>query len=425
MKKIFMMLLILFIIYIGIQLGFAFFGTGHIYQYKVLNEEHNINVKEQFINNTKGENNSYYLEIDVDSNLFTYQTYKSFNNKSHIVRNVIYYQSDEYKCILPIFIDNKIITDVMCLKNNILYNYHSIQGQDNKIDSFVNTLNKYGYDKNQWVDNATIFKDEDVEFYKDNLVDNQFLVLTTYKGIYTINANNSHKPKRIDLFSADVYKKPLSIIFENYYVVADYNSKYKFNKFYLVDISSNKVSEINCGREISFDSYIQGWHNNSIYFFDRDAKKQYEINLKTNKIIEVGNENTGIKVYRNSNWEKELANNAKNNIILFDTENKNDILSDEFVKIDKIGGNQTGYYYFYKPNGKQYSVYRAPVINYSQKTYLFDTTDVDRLSYYKDYVYYIYDDEIRFFNDFLGSKKIMVNSEFRFNKDLNFGVYGS
>lgn len=423
MKKLFMMLLILFIIYIGIQLGFRFFGSGHEYEYILTSGENSFQVKEKFINNTKGEIDSYYFEISVNDTLFSYQTYQSFNNANHIIKDIIYYKDNDYNCILPIFMNEKIISDVMCLKNGIIYNYHDIKGKNSNLDLFVDSLNKYGYDVNKWHDTATSNYVENLNFYSENAINNHFLAISSYKGIYVINGASAYKLKKIDIFTNDTYKRPVSIVFKNYYVVADYNAQYRFDKFYIVDLTTYKVNELNCEREISLDSYIQGTNNNSIYLFDRDNKKQYEINLKTNKVLEVGNENTDIKIYRNGAWEKISAINAKNTTILFDTEYKSDIEISKYIKIDKVGGETAGYYYFYEKKGSEYLVYRAPVLNSSNLTYVFNTTDINRVVYYQDYVYYIYGSEIRSFNEQLGVRTLIQDKELSFNENLIFGLY--
>ena len=342
---------------------------------------------------------------------------------SHIVKEVLYHSDNEYKCILPIFIDNKIISDVMCLKDEIIYNYQDIKGNSSSLDYFVNSLNQYGYDLKNWNDVAASSNVDGLNFYKENILSKHFMVLENYKGIYTINDVNGHKPKKIELFDNDVYQKEISIVFNNYYVVADYNSKYRFNKFLIVDLTNNKVSEIGSSQDISFDSYIQGTNKNSIYLFDKDNKKQYEINLKTKKIIEVGNENTNIKIYKNGEWIKETALNVKNKTIVFDREYQSDIENNQFIKIDKVGGEKTGYYYFYKKSGSEYIVYRAPVLNSNQLMYLFKTTDLNRVSYYEDYIYYLSGNKIKYFNEKVGSRTIIDNRELGFNTSLTFGLY--
>jgi len=423
MKKIFMMLFIMFIIYLGIQLGFRFWGSGHEYEYFLSGEEFDFQVRERFINNTKNETDSYYFDITVDETIFSFQTYESFNKANHIIKEIVYYNGKDYKCILPIFIDNKIISDVKCLKENIIYNYNNIEGKDRNLDLFVGTLTAYGYEKSKFQDVGVSTNVDGVEFYKENAVAKHFLVLSTYKGIYTLNDVNSYKLKEIELFKNDIYKKTISIVFKNYYVVADYNSKYRFDKFYVVDLTSNKVSELDCEREISFDSYIQGTNNNSIYLFDRDSKKQYEVNLKTNKVLEVGNENTQIKVYKDGEWNKVSPTSAKNELILFDDTYKNDIDANGFDRVDKVGGNNSGYYYFYQKQGSEYKVYRSSALNYTQLNYLFNTTDISRINYYEDYVYFVYGNEIRYFNDSIGVRTLIKNKELSFNESLIFGLY--
>lgn len=423
MKKLFMMLIIMFIIYFGIQIVFRFFGNGHEYEYSLSNGEFDFQIKEKFTNNTKNEIDSYYFEIIVDNTSFSFQTYETFNNANKVIKKIAYYADENYRCILPIFVDNKVVSDIKCLQNNIIYNYNDIQGKHNKLDVFAESLIEYGYDKNRFIDLTNSTGIDNLSFYKDNTIENHFIALNNYKGVYVLNDVNSYKIKKIDLFDKDVYKTPINIVFKNFYVVADYNSKYRFDKIYVVDITSNKVNEIACEREISFDSYIQGTNNNSIYLFDRDNKKQYEVNLKTNKVLEVGNENTQIKIYRDGSWQKISASNAKNDQILFDNEYKSDIELNGYDKIDKVGGDVTGYYYFYKKNGNEYSVYRAPVLNSDQKTYLFNTSDINRINYYKGYIYYVYGSEIRYYNDVVGVKKLIKNKELSFNDNLTFGLY--
>ena len=62
---------------------------------------------------------------------------------------------------------------------------------------------------------------------------------------------------------------------------------------------------------ISFNSYIQGSIDDDVYLFDRNSKKQYRINPKTETIVEVGNEQTGIKYYNLGKWENRITINKR------------------------------------------------------------------------------------------------------------------
>ena len=64
-------------------------------------------------------------------------------------------------------------------------------------------------------------------------------------------------------------------------MIADYDNKYEFNKFYLIDIKKGKKETITSNQSISIDSYVQGSYKNDIYLFDKNNKIQYQINIKT------------------------------------------------------------------------------------------------------------------------------------------------
>lgn len=423
MKKIFVGIIILLIVYIGIQLVFHFFGTGHKYEYCVNNGEKEFLIKEQLVRNTKNEQDSYYFEIKVDDVAFSYQTFESFENKNKIITNIKYYKDDNYICILPVFLNEKILSDIKCLRDDIIYNYHDIKDKNAGLQQFGENLIEYDYVENNWIDDATAVIEDNIDICKDNLIDNHYVSFNTYKGIYTIKGDKNSSFKKTNLFTKDIYVKPISVIFEKYYVVADYNSQYRFNMFYIVDLINQKVTKLDFGYQISFDSYIQGIIENSIYLFDKNSKKQYEINLKTNKVLEVGNEKSEIEIYQNGSWSKISASIAKNDVILFDSKYKSDIEDNKFERIDKVGGAITGYYYFYQKHGSEYLVYRAHALNINQLTYLYKTTDINRINYIDDFIYYIYDNEIRYFNENIGVRTIIKNEELSFNNNLVFGVY--
>lgn len=422
MKKIFGMLLVLVLIYLGVQVAFRFFGNGHEYEYQVTTNEISFNIKEKFINNTKNEINSYYFEINHSGNTFYYQTLNNFGKKDHIIKNIYSYKNDEYSCILPVFEGDKIITDIMCLKNNIIYYYHDIT-PNSDLDGFANSLKEYGYDVNNWIDVKESESYKNITVYSKNIIKNHHIGLANYKGVYLINPSVGNRVEDIELFKSDVYKRPLSIIFKNYYVTVDYNEQYRFTKILTVDLSNSKTNEISCNGEISFDSYIQGTYDNSIYIFDRSNKKQYEINLKSEKVLEVGNENSGIIIYNGDEKSRINVSEATTKDKLFTTKDSHELNMQDYTKIHSLGGKETGYYYLSQKEGDKYKVYRANVQNTNQLTYIFSTTDLNRVFYYNEYIYFLDDNTVKYYSDITGVKSILENSELSFNDSLIFGVY--
>lgn len=418
MKKIFMMLLVLFLIYLGIQIGYGFFGSGHNEEYTVYTDNKKFVVKETF-SNKNDDVKTYYFEIKYNNEIFYYQTFHDFKKSKQIIKSIYQYNDDMYSCILPIFENNQIISDVLCKKDNIIYNYHNIIGNDKKLDEYVTSLKEIGYNQNLFVDSSNVLSKDQLNIYENNVLNEVYYGLANYKGLYLINYATGGKVKEVELFDKDVYKRPLSIFFNKYYVVADYNKDYRFDTFYVVDITNAKTKEIKIGKEVSFDGYIQGTNNNSIYFFDKTYKIQYEINLTTNKVIEVGNEKTGIKVLENGEWTRVPATQAVSTQVKIATENSE---FSGYAKVDKVGID-SGFYYLYSKSNNTFKAYRSNIQNKDQMIYLFDSSDINRVVYNNEYVYYISDDCLKYYSDVIGERKLVCYGELKYNDSLIFGVY--
>ena len=168
MKKIMFLVLILLVTYISLIVGYRFFGPGHHYQYDLHNNEEVIQIEETFINE-KG-NSNYYLEIMVKNNSFPYRTFENFRNQSKIVEDVHYYENDKYKCILPIFSSNRIITDIICKSTNgYFYFYHYLKGMDENLDAFASSLSEYGYNPDNWNDISEPIDKDGIKIYTEKV----------------------------------------------------------------------------------------------------------------------------------------------------------------------------------------------------------------------------------------------------------------
>lgn len=415
-----MILVVLFLIYFGIQIGYSFFGNGHKVEYYVTTEGKKFIINEEF-SNRKEDVESYFFEINYNDNIFYYQTSYDFKKSKEIIENIYYYSDNDYSCILPIYENNQIISDILCKKDNIIYNYQNIKGQNKKLDDYVLGLKNIGYEETKFNDNSSVLEKGILSIYEKNVLERTYYGLTNYKGLYLINSVTGGMMKDVSLFNKDVYKRPLSIFFKKYYIVANYNEDYRFDLFYIVDITNGKVKELKIGKEVSFDSYFQGAENDSLYFFDKTSKIQYEINIKTNKIIEVGNENTGIKVLKNGEWDRIDAKQAANDKVLF--LNDNEVFSN-YNKVDKLGLT-SGYYYLYSKENNIFKAYRTNIQNQTQLIYLFDTSDVERIVYNKNNVYYIKNNCLKYYSDNIGERNLVCDNELNYNNSIMFGVYSN
>lgn len=412
MKRIFGLLFIMFAIYLIIQLGYNFFSKGYEIEYKI--DDHT--VYERYIANTKGEIDSYYIEVKDGNDVFTLNTYKDFNKRKELVKHITILKGTTYKCAYIELKDNY-LSNILCLNRGIYYNYQDIAGKDKTLDNKVKDL-KYNLAK--FVDLTTIAKsDEVVSVVAANLVKNQYIGLANYKGIYLINNYTDGKY----LYETAVFEQgksnhPISTYISHYYLVADYDGPNGFDKFYLVDITFGDKKTITYHSKISFNSYIMGKVENKVYLLDCSSGKQYEIDIKTRTIIEVGNKTLGIKYYKNGEWSIIKQTDAVNSRPKFIIDEES---SSDYKKITIVGGEKTGYKYYYKFNGLKYDVYRS-MQNDDKKLYIFSTDNIDNIVYYRDYVYFQDGDYIKYYQDNKGVQKICHINSSIYDGILNFGV---
>lgn len=419
MKKLVRLLVILIVLYFGIEISFVNLNKGHKLEYKIKSNKKVFTIKEIYTQRTKKEKTNYYFEIKVDDNTFNYQTYNNYKRANYIIKKIDYYEDSKYKCINIKDKDSKSISDVLCLKDNIEYNYNSIKGEDKELDKFVSNLKNY----NKYTDNKKDkIKATPVTLYTSNIVDKHYIGLQNYKGIYLINKKD--KVKNISIFKSDKYKNEASIISNDWYVSADYNREYKFHEFYLVNIKNGKKKKIISDREISLDSYMQGTIDKEVYLFDKSSKLQYRINLKNKTVKISGRTSEGIQTYEDSKYTLGSAYDASSDKVIFNKYTSNTKFNNKkYVRVDKVGNKLSGYYYLYVKEDDDYKVYRASVQNKNILTYLFTTTDIENIYYYEDYVYYKDGKYIKYYQNNAGIKTLLKDNEFEFNNSLKFGLY--
>jgi len=371
-------------------------NPGHITKYNIGNFE----IKEKL--DTKN-NNNYYFEIKGEKININFQIYKDYNKEEKVIKKLGYQKIDGYDCFLPVFKDKEILTDIMCLKDSTITNASNLNNQ-----TIINSFKKCGYNEKDYEDSDKEITISNTEIlYKENIPENNYLAEESYRGLMLYTSKDS----MINLFENDIYKKPISIFTDKYYIVADYNSEYTFKYFYLVNIINGEKKTIRSYDDISFDSYIMGAVDGDVYLFDKDAKKQYKISIKYESVEEVGNKDN-IKYY-DGKWKNITLNEALNEKHF---ENSKNIKG--FEKSYKIND----YYYMYKKEGNNYKIYRADIQNKKIKTYLFETNDINSIIYVKDKVYFKNGNTFYYYGN-NKINKILKNTELEFNSDINIGVY--
>lgn len=413
MKKLFLMLIVLFILYLGIQFLFYWFSGGQDNTYSISSDKFTFEVNENSNFNQSVDNYNYKVTIDDVS--FSFQIFHDYTKAAKVLNDIRYYKDDNYECILPIFKGNLILMDMICLNNGNYNYYFNLKGKNKDLDSFVASIEEY--DVKQFTDTASATTIEQLSVYKENLLDAHYLGINNYKGLYDISKEFNSTVYNISLFDKDVYSQKLSAFVDCYYVVADYNENHEFNEINVVDLVSLDTFTIKSDSAISLDSYIQGVVDNKVYLYDKDHKVQYEID-PSNKSVVVFSSNT-IRYYNNG-WTTMSVADANKELKFVNS--SIDYEDKQYVRIDKIG-NDCGYYYLYKQNGENYDVYRMSIQGKDGLIYLFNTKTIDSINYIDNYVYFINGNKIQIYNDEFGVRTLVDYKELQFNKNINFYVF--
>lgn len=412
MKK--AVLLVLCFVYVFIQIIISNLSNQYVQTYTI-DGDHKFSIKEVKIREND-KNEFYYFEISENSKTFLFKMYSSLKStKKKIIKDIKYFEDEQYICLLPITEENTIFSDMMCLNNNIVYPYHSIKGNDLKLDEYVKSISLY--DSKRYTENDEILKKENSIVLYKNIPNNIFLSFEYYKGIFYTNNKNSLIKKQ--LFKNDVYTKNISAYVKNYYFTANYDETYEFHNFYLINLINGKKVKIVSNEPISMYSYINGVVDDCIYMVDEANKKQYKIDTKIKKIIEVGNSKLGFQYYNNGTWE--TMNNYENEIIF--NNYHVDFNKNEYDKVDEYREDNVDYYYLYKKVGNKYEVYRINATFMDNPLYLFTTSTIENIIYIKDYIFYKEDNYIKFYHDLTGNQKIVKMNEMKFNNTIKFYLY--
>ena len=213
-------------------------------------------------------------------------------------------------------------------------------------------------------------------------------MIWNYSGIDIINKDFK---KTINFFEKDIYEIGLASKVNNYFVIPNYEDDYYFDSIYLYNVDKNKKIIWELNASISFDSYVMGRFDKSLYIFDKKQKSQYELVPHKEKLRRVSP------------------------IIL----NKGLF---EDISLQKLINNEMTFTYdnplrYELQNGKLYKI----VQDYEE---LVSNNEVKEIIYQdKDEVYYLIGDTLYMYNNIYGEVKLMSNFEWTFNYENLIFVY--
>jgi len=252
--------IIFFVIFFGLILFFVFVKfKPHNYESNYVIDK--FKIKEIYNN----EFSSYIFYIKNKDITYPFKLSNKYLNKRELVQKIKTYEKDKKVCILPI--SDYLEFYPLCSNNNeiIAHNLSDIN------------IKEFKYKK---INSHEInYKNLNINYFDDNK-----LLIYIYKGFYYINNN---EVKEIKLFDKDIYTLNVLYQYDEYLIIADYNQKYYFDKFYIINLKNGRMEEIEFDFELSFETVFLGDFKNNIYFVDKKSEKEYKLNIKKKKIEQV------------------------------------------------------------------------------------------------------------------------------------------
>ena len=365
-KKIYKYLLIfILLIVLIIHITNNFKSRSYSIEYKI--EDYNIS------ENFDKDSNIYFYTIKYNGLEYEFITDINYVQEKRLIEKIEEHKNGEYICLT---IESEYIkTPPLCSLNEKLIDFRliPIELQKELADYFINVD-----ELDEKYQNYTIYN-------KDNN-----LLIWNYKGF---NYLNDKKINNIEVFTKDIYDIPIIAKVENYILLPDYEQEYNFNTFYIVSLEDKKTIKWQTKYEISFDSYILGTHEKSIYLVDRQNKIEYEIVPHKQKMRIVGTGNKTGTIYENGEFKKISLNKL--------------ISSDYQFKY------QNQYNFFIKDN-KLYLSY----LNSKNEILISNKTITDIVSCNDENIYYLVDDTLFKYNLQYGEIKLIKYSEWK-NNNIN------
>ena len=212
---------------------FNMLSKGYISEYKV----DGFKVVEKRVKRTKGEIDNYYFEIFNDDLSFNIQTFKNLSKQENVIKEIKYFEDNNYKCILPITKQDIVFSDIVCKGNDGYYNYNTIEGKDSELDEFANSLSNY---RTTFISSDKKAKSDSYITVYENLEDDFNLGLENYKGIYLVNKKYGFINN--ELFTKDIYTKDIKEL--NYGYRTSY---FKDNPQYIILEITLNLKDYNSG----------------------------------------------------------------------------------------------------------------------------------------------------------------------------------
>lgn len=316
---------------------------------------------------------TYYFEIKYNGQRYDFIKQMKYERKRQLIKDINKIKDGNYICLE--ISSNYFDTNPLCYNKDTFIDYRLASKKIlkeltiTKYSDKLNINNKY--------DNYELF----------NLKDN--LLIWNYNSFFSFKNDDVSE---IKLFSKDIYNIPLAQKVTRYLFIPDYEQKYNFSKAYVIDLNDFSKKEWNLKYEISFDSYILGTKDDSIFIVDKKNQIEYELVPYKRKMRIVGTSSKNGLIYQNGKVSKVSMN---------------------YLTTKEEHFTDTSLYNYYLNKNKLYLKYldnNESMLVSSQKI-----TQIVKVT--EDTVYYLIDDTLYFYNPLYGETKVIKYSDWQYNYD--------
>jgi len=408
MKKIIPACICLFLLFLFFEFIVVLFVREYEYEYEFnSNNNQKFSIKEKY--KYKDKKHLYDLKIKKGKNTYIYNLEHNYHKDKSIIENLYYFKDEKVECILPEFKD-EIYTSPECIINDKLVSYEYLKQNNIKIEKLEKFLNKKNLkqEKKNREKNKLSGTAVNIEYYKD-IVKDYNIIVWNYKGYFSIN---SKKQFYKDVVESDIYdQRYLGKTNDKLYIINASSNETSFEYIYTIDPKNGTPDKIEViENELSTNIYFNGSYKNNMYILDCDSNKQYRIDSKEEKLIEVSKENN-IKYYNGKKLVDQKLDSISNNNIKF-KEGISNIKIEELYNTEEIKKSNNHYYI----KDKEGNFYRIIDKNYKDSILLFNMKDLAEWSVVDDTIFGIKDDKLYAYNDTYGLYPIIVYSEFAYKK---------
>lgn len=374
---------------------------------KIIKKEHEVTynldkyiIKESFYLKEKA--HWYDFVIQNKKSSYSYSLNENLSKKKRVIKEIKSYKKDNLTCIIPLYKKEISKNKIYCnLKNQAISTNYLLETNNKDFQSILEETKKYNIKINKPQNKKTTYKK--IAVYQKNIPDNYKYIIWNYKGIYILSNEELLYQKILDY---DLYDNIMSTVVDNYYVLFENSSVNGIENIYYYDLVKNKLDTFKLKDKLDKDSYINGVVNDLIYVTDKSTKKQYTINVKKERIEEVGNEEKSYQYFHN----EELKLLSKSDFFM-----KNKYFDNEKIKDKTIEANdlrkEHNYFYYLKDN----KLYQALNTNKKNPTLLFELEDVKDWKIVDRDILLIVDDSLYTYNDEFGLTKIIESNELKYN----------